>query len=56
MQQVLLASETHTKQKTVIPILVAKNKCVHLILSSSPLMYSFRILRYSVLCLVVSLS
>ena len=34
-------------------ILVAKSKGVRLIMSSSPFMYSFRILRYSVFCLLV---
>ena len=34
-------------------ILVAKSKGVHLIMSSSPFMYLFRKLRYSVFCLLV---
>ena len=34
-------------------ILVAKSMGVRLIMSSSPYMYLFRILRYSVLCLVI---
>ena len=36
-------------------ILVAKSKGVHLIMSSSPYMYLFQILRYSVLCLVIDI-
>ena len=34
-------------------ILVAKNRGVHLIMSSSPYMYLFRLLRYSVLCWII---
>ena len=34
-------------------ILVAKNRGVRLIMSSSPYMYLFRILRYSVLCWII---
>ena len=34
-------------------ILVAKSRGVRLIMSSSPYMYLFRILRYSVLCWVI---
>ena len=37
----------------LVTILVAKSRSVRLIMSSSPYMYLFRILHYSVLCWVI---